>query len=107
MVTVKAKSRSEMTTGSCVMELRADCNAAGAETTPGDRTRLSSGPGGPGERMCAACGHQSCLHDQPQKQPLSWEKEPQPSLGSPRALSFGKSSQQTPKPIPECAVRDV
>lgn len=76
MVTVKAKSRSEMTTGSCVMELRADCNAAGAETTPGDRTRLSSGPGGPGERMCAACGHQSCLHDQPQKQPLLGEGAP-------------------------------
>lgn len=29
------------------MELWADCNAAGAETTPGDRTGLSSGPGGP------------------------------------------------------------
>lgn len=72
------------------------CGAAGAETIPGDRTKVSSGPGDhAGEGMSGGCGQLGLT-----SWPLLREVAPFP-------LNLGKTDNKTQEPIPESAARGV
>lgn len=70
-------------------------SAAGAETSPGDRTKVSWGPGDhAGEGMSDGC----------ELELPSW---PLVREAAPLPLNLGKTGNKTQEPIPESAARGV